>query len=265
MPELPDVEGFRRELASCGQGHRIDRVRVDDPGVLRGVSERRLRRELQGRRFREPQRHGKWLIARTDGGPAVLLHFGMTGRLVCESPREPAHRHDRVRFDLSGGNGVRYRDQRKLQGLRLAGSEDAVAHTLAGQGPDAASVRRAELRELLGGRRARVKSVLMDQSALAGLGNLLADEILWRARLHPARRADRLTDEETGRLHTAMRRALALSVRAGRVPDRASWLTGHRDRPDGHCPRCGAGLRRGKVAGRTTVWCPRCQPEERRP
>ncbi|WP_405591087.1 Fpg/Nei family DNA glycosylase [Streptomyces sp. NBC_01190] len=261
MPELPDVEGFRRVLRECGQGRVIEKVAVADAGVLRDVSARRFRAGLEGHRLSAPERHGKWLIARTDDGPALLLHFGMTGRLLCCAPREPRHRHDRVRLDLGDGHELRYRDQRKLQGLRLAGSEAEVDHLLAGQGPDALAVDRAEFCELLGRRRGRIKPVLMDQATLAGLGNLLVDEILWRARIHPAAPANRLTEAECALLHSGMRRVLSLSVRAGRVPGRPSWLTGHREEPSAKCPRCGTPLRRGKVDGRTTVWCPHDQPE----
>jgi formamidopyrimidine-DNA glycosylase len=261
VPELPDVEGFRRTLEACGEGHLVEKVEVDDTGVLRGVSARRLARALEGHRLGAAGRHGKWLIAGVEDGPAVLLHFGMTGSLLCCRRQDPPHRHDRVRLVLGDGREVRYRDRRKLQGLRLADSQEAVDRVLAGQGPDALSVGRAEFRELLGARRAKAKAVLLDQSALAGLGNLLADEILWRARVHPATPANRLGTGEADRLYAAMRRVLGLSVRARRVPARPSWLTGHRDATPARCPRCGTSLRRGRIAGRTSVWCPRCQPD----
>jgi formamidopyrimidine-DNA glycosylase len=261
VPELPDVEGFRRTLRATGEGRRIERVEVADSGVLRGVRARRFCREVQGHTFSAPERLGKWLIARTDGELSVLFHFGMTGELVACPPDKPPHRYDRVRFDLSGRRGLRYRDQRKLQGLRLARSDAATARVLAGQGPDAAGLDREGLCALLAGRRATVKAVLMDQSALAGLGNLLADEIAWRARVHPRRRAGSLTGAECRALHTAMRGVLDRSVAAGRVPPLRSWLTGHRDDADPRCPRCGTALRRAAVAGRTTVWCPQCQRE----
>jgi formamidopyrimidine-DNA glycosylase len=266
MPELPDVEGFRRTLASCARGRRIERVRVADAGVLHGVSARRFRDRLRGRTFAEPERHGKWLLAPTgpgEDGPTLLLHFGMTGRLLCCAADDPPHRHDRVTFSLDGGSReLRYRDMRKLRGLWLAdGPPDSpsAAHVMGRQGPDAASVGRAALAEALSGRRGGLKSALMDQSVLAGLGNLLVDEILWRARLHPSRPARGLGDDETRRLHSALRRAVRDSAKAGHVPDRPSWLTGHRDTPDPHCPRCHTALRRSRVAGRTTVWCPHCQ------
>lgn len=261
MPELPDVEGFRRTLESCGRGRRIEDVQVSDSGVLRGVSVQCLRDALEGRRLADPRRHGKWLIARTDGDPVLLLHFGMTGRLLCCPPDEPPHRHDRVRLDLGERRGLRYRDQRKLQGLRLATSTAEVEQVLARQGPDALVLDREALRAVLEARRATVKAVLLDQTAVAGLGNLLVDEILWRARIHPRREADLLTADESRALHTALHRVLDRSVPVGRVPDWPSWLTGHRNDVHPTCPRGHGPLRRSRIAGRGTISCPSCQPE----
>jgi formamidopyrimidine-DNA glycosylase len=259
MPELPDVEGFRRVLETCAKGRVIQRVDVRDAGVLHGVSARRLSDALEGRRFTKPERHGKWLLART-GGPTLILHFGMTGRLLCAHPDDEAEAHDRVLFTVGGDRQLRYRDQRKLQGLWLADESD-VARLLDRQGPDAMAVDRRAFEALLSARRGRVKTVLTDQSVLAGLGNLLADEILWRAGLRPAGRASDLTEAERRRLYTHMRRTLRSAVTAGCVPPRDSWLTGHRDDPLPACPRCGAPLRRTRIAGRGTVWCPQCQPD----
>lgn len=120
MPELPDVEAFRAVLDSCAGGRTVQRVEVRDAGVLHGVSAARFRREVEGCRFTESQRHGKWLLARTDG-PTLLLHFGMTGQLVCRRPDESLHPHDRVTFTVGDDRQLRYRDQRKLKGLWLAG------------------------------------------------------------------------------------------------------------------------------------------------
>ncbi|MGW7694142.1 Fpg/Nei family DNA glycosylase [Streptomyces asiaticus] len=261
MPELPDVEGFRRTLASCAQGRRVERAEVADPGVLHGVTAQRLKRDLKGRRFAAPRRHGKWLIAPTDG-PTVVLHFGMTGRLVCGADSEPAGRFQRVAFDLDDGHRLGYEDQRKLQGIWLAATDDDIDRIIGDQGPDALSLSRADLDRLLEGRRGRVKATLTDQAVIAGLGNLLGDEILWHARIHPLRPVNALTDDERDRLHTALREVLRASVRAGQVPDDPDWLTGRRDDPDPHCPRCGNPLRRGRIAGRTSLWCPHCQRED---
>jgi formamidopyrimidine-DNA glycosylase len=220
LPELPDVEGFRRVLARHA-GARIAEVTVRDRGVLRGVSAAALARLLRGRRFQRPARHGKWLIAPTDAPAIVLFHFGMTGSLSWHRRDEPLHRDDRIVFAL---------EARELRYERL----------FAGRG--------------------RLKARLADQSVIAGLGNLLIDEICWRARINPWRRAGSLSRAERARFYAHMRRVLRASVRVGRVPGYDSWLTGRRDRRAARCPRCRAALARRKLAGRTTVWCPRCQP-----
>ncbi|HZX08764.1 DNA-formamidopyrimidine glycosylase family protein [Kribbella sp.] len=187
MPELPDVEGFRRVLADHAAGRPIRRVEVLDAGVLRGVTATGLRHALVGHRFRRPWRHGKYLVVPLTGSrrePAVLLHFGMTGSLDWTDDGQRL-RDDRVVFGFAGGE-LRYRDLRKLQGLRLAPDREAVDQLLDGLGPDATELSADALGERLAGRRGQLKPTLMDQSTVAGLGNLLTDEILWRARIDPA-------------------------------------------------------------------------------
>ncbi|WFB05985.1 Fpg/Nei family DNA glycosylase [Streptomyces sp. LX-29] len=258
MPELPDVEGFLAVFRSCGQGRRVERIQVRDAGVLRGVSGARLRARLRGRRFGEPWRHGKRLVTPTDG-PALVWHFGMTGELLCASADDPPAAHDRLLLSLDDGRQLRYRDQRKLQGVQLAADDAAVERILAGLGPDALDVGRVEFAGLLAGRRGAIKATLMDQSVTAGLGNLLCDEILWRARLAPTRVARDLSEEECRTLHASLRRVLKSAVPTGRVPPRRTWLIGRRDDPEPECPRCDAPLRSRRVSGRRTVWCDRCQ------
>lgn len=258
MPELPDVEGFRAVLAEHGTGRRIVHVAVADAGVLRGVSAARLARAMRGRRIGDPERHGKWLITRTDG-PSLLLHFGMTGELHWAPSGEERHPYDRVMFAVRGGE-LRFRDMRKLQGITLAERPDDVDRVLSGLGPDALSVGRKDFRHALGGGRRTVKAAMLDQSSIAGLGNLLADEICWRARVHPRRPVHQFQSAEWEHLHGQMRRVLRTAIPTGRVPPRRGWLTGNRDGEHPQCPRCRCDLARGRVAGRGTVWCPRCQP-----
>ncbi|HEX6445539.1 MAG TPA: DNA-formamidopyrimidine glycosylase family protein [Streptosporangiales bacterium] len=265
MPELPDVEGFRR-VAERAAGSRIRRVDVPDAGVLKGVTADRLRRRLRGRVLGTPRRHGKWLAVplRAPGRrhrpdePVVVFHFGMTGELCWCDAGEPRHRFDRVVLGTDRRE-LRFRDMRKLQGIRLLSGDDELAALFAQLGPDAAAVARDEFAGLLHGSRAAVKSRLMDQSAVAGLGNLTVDETLWRARVHPSARSGALDRATVDGVHREMRTVLRRSTAVGRVPDRSSWLTGRRDEPDGSCPRCGTRLRRTTVAGRTSVWCPNCQ------
>lgn len=258
MPELPDVEGFRRVFAEHAAGRTVRRVVVTDAGVLRNASARTLDRSLRRRRFEEPERHGKWLIAWTDG-PAVLLHFGMTGGLRWAETDEERHRHDRVIFVLDHGE-LRYRDMRKLRGVWLAHDREEAGRAMGVLGPDALAVGRRQFRDLLGRRRGRVKAVLVNQRVLAGVGNLLADEALWHARIHPEARVEDLSPEELDRLHRELRRVLRTSVEHELVPGLRRWLTGVRGHPDPRCPRCRSPLGRTVVGGRTTYFCPRCQP-----
>jgi formamidopyrimidine-DNA glycosylase len=248
MPELPDVEAFCRVLAEHAVDRPIERVEVTDPGVLRDVSSRRLRTTLRGKRFEAPQRHGKWLVAPTTDGPLLLLHFGMTGSLTWSGDPKARHRHDRVVLGFDDGE-LRYRDMRKLPGIRLAPDGDALDRILDSVGPDALELSRQELTEIVGRLRRTVKTALVDQELIAGLGNLLADEILWRARIHPHRQCVHIGPRELGWLHTAMGAVLRQAVKDGRVPPRRNWLTGHRDDEPGTCPRCGTPLDHGRVGG----------------
>ncbi|MEV6230509.1 DNA-formamidopyrimidine glycosylase family protein [Saccharopolyspora shandongensis] len=265
MPELPDVAGFRR-VAEQATGKQVREVRVHDAQVLRGIGADAFERALRRRFFAEPRRHGKWLLIPTAAAanasaapPTLLVHFGMTGNLQWCAHDEELHAHDRVVFDFAAGE-LRYRDMRKLTGIHLAREQAEVDGLLADLGPDAQRIDAAELDSRLTRTRRRLKPALMDQSVLAGLGNICADEILWRARINPNRSTAELSDGDLGRLHREMREMLRVAVRAGRIPDGASWLTGHREEPDRRCPRCSSALRRLRIGGRSTLFCPVCQP-----
>jgi formamidopyrimidine-DNA glycosylase len=256
VPELPDVEHFRRTFARASVGRRVEEVVVTDPGILRNVAAPELHRALRGHRFEDPERRGKWLIARTDG-PALLLHFGMTGDVQWAPAATGRHRHDRVILVLDIGE-IRYRNMRKLGGVWLASEPGEVDELLGRLGPDALSVKRKEFLELMGSRRGRVKPALLDQSFLAGVGNLLADEALWRARIHPARRIEDLSVDERAALFRQLRSVIRHTVDSYPEGIRTRW-TSARGRPAARCPRCRTELTRTVVGGRTTYVCPSCQ------
>jgi formamidopyrimidine-DNA glycosylase len=258
MPELPDVEGFRRALAAVLPGRHVRAVHVSDAGVLRNSTPAGLGRALAGCRFATPRRHGKWLLLPTDG-PTLLVHSGMTGRPYYTADGTQPARFDRLVVELDRGE-LHYADQRKLRGVWLAHDDRAVAAVIGRQGPDALDLDLRGFVELLRGRRGAVKATLMDQAVLAGLGNLLTDEICWQACVHPGTRIADLDEQTVRRLHATMRRVLRTSVRYGCVPGLRGWLTSVRDEPEAHCPRCGSALARGRSGGRATRWCPRCQP-----
>jgi formamidopyrimidine-DNA glycosylase len=259
MPELPDVETYRRYLAGHALRQRISRVRVASPRQLAGTSPRGLERALLRRRFESARRHGKHLLARIGKGRWLMLHFGMTGSLLYY--RNGAHPppYTRLLIDFGRGRHLAYVDPRKLGRIALADSPRSFveAHHL---GPDALALDLPAFRKLVAGKRGAIKSWLMDQHAIAGIGNVYADEILFQARIHPRRSVHAIRGRELVRLFTGLRKVLgkAIAARAdpGRMPK--SFLLPRRKR-GARCPRCGGRIRTMTIGGRTTHYCPRCQ------
>jgi formamidopyrimidine-DNA glycosylase len=259
MPELPDVEAYRRFFSRHATGRTVRRVVVTDPAIVRNATPRALDRALRGHRFEEPERHGKWLVCWTDG-PGLLLHFGMTGRFTAPPEEPERHRHDRLILELERGE-VRYRNMRKLGGAWLAHDREEATAVMGGIGPDALALDRRQFLALLERRRGGVKAALMDQRLLAGVGNLVADEVLWQARLHPRTRVESLSPDDRARLFAKMRSVLRESVeRYDFIPRKRGWLSHVRGQPGALCPRCRTPLARTTAAGRTTYFCPSCQP-----
>lgn len=257
MPELPDVEGWRRELAKRLPGRQVRDVHVPDAGALRNATPRSFAQQLSGRRFTAPDRHGKWLLLPTDG-PTLIVHSGMTGRPFWAASGDDAEEYLRVRIELDHGE-LRYTDLRKLRGLWLADTDQELSAIIGGTGPDALAITPGDFTAALSTRRS-LKTVLTDQAALAGLGNMLSDELCWQARIHPLRPCSDLSQHDIKTLHNTMRRVLRTAVRHGQIPPLRGWLTRVRGDHDATCPRCGTALLRTRNLGRTTISCPHCQP-----
>ncbi len=268
MPELPDVEGWRRYLAEHATGARIGRVTAPDPDVIRNTTPQGLGRAVRGRHFAAPERHGKWLFAPLSDGErearpgtatTVVFHFGMTGRLEWTDERgRDRGPHDRVIFVCDAGE-LRVEMQRKLGGVWLTRTRSELRAVTGPLGPDGTQVDVSRLAERLGDRRGGVKSALMDQEMIAGLGNLMVDEILWTAGIDPTATARELDEEQVENVHDALRTVLDRSIPAGRVPPDEGTLTAARDEDEPRCPRCGQDLERERVASRSTYRCPACQ------
>jgi formamidopyrimidine-DNA glycosylase len=256
VPELPDVAEWCRLFTTHMLGEPVTSVVVRNPTVVRGRSVEEFVQGLEGQRFEKPFRHGKWLLAGTKG-PTLLLHFGMTGRLRWEPRESQALPFDRVDLCLRNGKLV-FQDQRNLGGLWLAESQDEVRELVGDLGPDALEFTAHDMEERFAGSRT-LKATLMDQSVLAGLGNMLSDEVLWRARIHPARLFDDLDPDQVQDLAHSLRRVLRAAVKAGEIPRRPAWLASQRSRADPRCPRCRTELRTDRIAGRTSYSCPVCQ------
>jgi formamidopyrimidine-DNA glycosylase len=263
MPELPDVEMFRRFLDRHAGGRVLRRVSIHDPRLLRGTPASVFRRAA-GRRIGATRRHGKYLFAEIPGAGWLLFHFGMTGDLERFGPRPPFSPAVVASLFFAEGGGVAFLDQRKFGRFGLIDHPDRFVRER-GLGVDALEMDRADFEERLRARRGSVKALLMDQSAVAGIGNLYADEILFQAGLHPLAPAGGLDPRARQRLHAVIRRVLRAGIErqadTRRLP--RSFLLRHRD-DDGLCPKCGTSLKKLRVAGRTTVFCPRDQPPSRR-
>jgi formamidopyrimidine-DNA glycosylase len=258
VPELPEVEAYRRLLAAHALGRPVADVLAPDPWYLKGgASGRAVRLAVRGRQFSAARRIGKLALLDTKGGPTLGLHFGMTGRLLLDgvagvdrlqyasSRDNPAW--DRFVITFADGGRLAMRDPRRLGGVWLDPDEGRL-------GPDALTLSPGQLRDALAGSHAPLKARLMDQRRIAGVGNLMADEALWRAGLHPARAAGSLSAAEERRLHRHLRATVDdLIARGGsHAGDLARLL-------NGRCPRDGEALVRATVGGRTTFWCPHHQ------
>ena len=276
MPELPEVETARRAAHAVAVGRRIVDVAVgDDPIVFEGVSPERIRRAVLGRRVLAVRRHGKHFWFELDRRPWLSVHFGMAGglhtsrrkgvRLVSSGHRVDSGwppRFTKLRLLFAGGQELAIVDGRRLGRIRLR-QDPAVEPPIGRLGFDALDglPSRGQFRALARARTGAVKALLLDQSFAAGVGNWIADEILYQARIPPRRRAHLLSDAELDRLRRRLRAIVRLAVRVGADSDRfpRSWLFHRRwDRGPG-VTRWGDPIRRETIAGRTTAWVPAVQ------
>jgi formamidopyrimidine-DNA glycosylase len=271
MPELPEVETVVRGLQAVLPGRRINEVRfnktdfIDDPHL---VAE-----NLPGKWINAVRRHGKFIVMElSDSGgkqTALLVHLGMTGKLMTVSPDAPVLKHTHIFLSLDDRRELRYTDARRFGRVRFL--EKGVGGSLLEElGYDPLEITESEFRELLAGRNARIKALLLDQRALRGMGNIYSDESLWWAKIHPARLASSLKDDEIKRLYRAMQKVLkeAIRLKGSSVSDyvdadgnRGEFQARHRVylRTGEKCFRCGARIGRTIVGGRGTHFCPRCQ------
>jgi len=255
MPELPEVELYCRYFAEHALHQRVARVRVLDERIL-GVRKPALMRALVGREFMRVRRHGKHLFADT-GSSWLHIHFGMSGDLISYRDEVAQPRFARVIFDFEGGERLAYDDMRLFGVVDVTPDPDTfiTEHRL---GPDPLddAFRLDVFRAIVARRRGAVKSLLLSQDIIAGMGNLYVDETLYRASIHPRRAVDKLSAPEVKAIFTGMRailkEAIAFKSRGGDYPGR--YLVQHREEGD-RCPLCDGTIQRTVVFGRTTYFC----------
>jgi formamidopyrimidine-DNA glycosylase len=259
MPELPDVETFKRYLDATSLRQCITAVDVRNAYVLKDVSARELARELKGRRFKSSCRHGKHLFVRADHAIWLRLHFGMTGFLRYFKGEEKGRRHARVVFVFEKDHRLAFDDQRMFGEIGLVKHVDEFLKKR-GLGPDALDVDLAQFKNILAKHRGPVKTILLNQKLIAGIGNIYADEILFRVRIHPATQTSALNEKAVASLFRSTRYILKKAIEAKADMDLMpkSWLLPHRGK-GGKCPRCDRELKSATIGGRTAWFCPDCQ------
>jgi formamidopyrimidine-DNA glycosylase len=275
MPELPEVETIRARLAPRLEGRRLERVEIVDPRLTRPEPPDAIAAALEGERIAALSRRGKYLVFAFESGRHLLVHLRMTGNV-----EHPAHGglagdpYRRAVVRLDDGSDVAYRDVRRFGTWALLEPgelDDYFAARRLGDEPLERGFTTRALTRSLAGRRAPIKAALLDQRAAAGIGNIYADEALWRARIHPLRRAGSLHTDEIARLRKAIRAALEMGIarqgatlrdyrdpegRRGRMQD-AFKVYGRAGEP---CVRCGTPIEKTRAGGRGTWYCPHCQP-----
>ncbi len=270
MPELPEVESVRRTLAPRIEGRTVSRVRIVLPKLAR-PSPQELSRGIRGKKVQKISRHGKLLILELDGGGFWTIHLGMTGQVILAQKRPQAdHIHVTISF-ADGGERLYYRDLRQFGGMNYCPDRESLAAgPLANFGPDAMEITPREFCDRLAGRTAPLKSLLLDQRILAGVGNIYADEALHRAGLHPLARPKDLSDKRLQGLLAEVKETMAEALARGGSSVKnfvdargraGTFQHAHRvyRRTGQPCPACEAPIEKIVVAGRGTHFCPDCQ------
>ena len=275
MPELPEVETIRLRLEPKLLGRRLQRVEIFDPRLTRPFDPAGVAAELEGERIAALHRRGKYLIVRFETRRALLIHLRMTGNLLHRNAVSPAvadDPHVRAVVSLDDGSDVVYRDVRRFGTWLLVESDELEPYLgdRIGSEPLARNFTTRRFAEGLANRRAPVKAAILDQRRLAGVGNIYADEALWRARIHPLEPAGALDAADVRALHRGIRDALRAGIarqgstlRDYRTPDGTPGEMQHEFKVYGRggqpCDRCGTPIEKIRAAGRGTWYCPGCQ------
>jgi formamidopyrimidine-DNA glycosylase len=275
MPELPEVETIRARLAPVLTGRRFEAVQIFDPRLTRPEAPAAVAAALEGERVVEVRRRGKYLVVAFESGRHLLVHLRMTGNVLHPAPDEVRNDpHVRAVVTLDNGSDVVYRDVRRFGTWELLEPGELDVYFEArrlGREPLERTFTTAALGRALAGRKAPVKSALLDQRAAAGVGNIYADEALWYARVHPLTPAGTLGERDVAELRKGIRKALELGIaRQGATLRDYRGADGRRGRMQLEfrvygrtgepCPRCGTPIEKIRAGGRGTWYCPTCQP-----
>ncbi len=260
MPELPDVEVFRRYLESTALHQMIESVHAPAPRLLDGTSAAGLGRMLKGLEFERTERIGKHLLVRVDEGKWVRFHFGMTGSFDYSTDGSTPD-YAAVVFEFENGHSLSYLSKRRLGKVSVTEGPEAF-HEEEDLGPDALDGidDPKAFAGMIQGRRGAIKSTLMNQSVVSGIGNIYADEIFFQAQVHPKTAIDDLSEDSLAYIYRVAKRVLQTAIDKGAQPGEfpRSWLIARREE-DASCPRCDGEVAKTTVNGRSTYYCSSCQ------
>jgi len=273
MPELPEVETIKEDLRKLVVGSRIEEARVLDPALVEGVAPEELARRLAGTTITGARRRAKHLIVELDSGDAIVFQLKIGGQLLLVPPVAEPTTALMLVLHLDGDRQLFLRDETDYTRARVM-DDEALEERFSSLGPEplGESFGVEYLHETLSRRRAQIKSLLLDQKVVAGIGNIYADEVLYDARLHPRRKANTLTGEDWEALHRAILKNLSAGIEhRGTTFGLYRDVLGRRGHHQDHlrvflkagkpCPECGGKVVKEKVGGRATFLCPACQRE----
>ncbi|WP_028980984.1 Fpg/Nei family DNA glycosylase [Sporocytophaga myxococcoides] len=259
MPELPDVSIFRDYFDKTTLNKKIERVEVFEKRILKGISEKELNKTLKGKSFKNSDRYGKHLFTEIGPETGLDIHFGMTGDLELIDDLSKIPPYTRLLFIFQDGEGLAFEDQRKFGHISLVRSlDDLISQNNLGK--DALNIKSEEFHDIIHKRKGKIKSILMDQSLISGIGNVYADEILFQAGIHPESKGSRIPEDKIKKLFSTMNKVLktAIKYEAHREDFPTKFLINHR-RENEDCPsKCGK-INVIKINGRTTYFCEACQ------
>lgn len=260
MPELPEVEAFRQYFNTHALNKTIKSVNIVEEKILKGSSSEKMLQFCQQMMFVQTSRRGKFMFAELSGKGAILFHFGMTGDFRYSKSDDELHKHDRIVFNFKNGHYLAYMSQRKFGRVEyISNINDYIK--LRRFGPDALVITPSDLQKQLKGRNRKIKSALLDQQIIAGVGNLYADEALFQAQIRPDRLTKELSEEDIIRLAEKIKKIMMHAVHQGNEygePFTSDYFISFRKK-DGHCPICNSPLSRQHIAQRTTYFCETCQ------
>jgi formamidopyrimidine-DNA glycosylase len=263
MPELPDVELFKKYFDKHALHKKIDHVEVADTKILDHTSEKELNNTLSSVKFTSSERHGKYFFIKIDKSSGLSMHFGMTGEIQYLKEKEENPKSTRAIFYFTNKHRLAYIDHRKIGRIGLAGSMEEVIekHKL---GKDALEISFQEFKKVLEKKKKQIKPLLMDQSLIAGIGNVYADEILFQARIHPETKIDNISDAELKEIFRHIKPVLKTGIKySGKRKDfPKSYIIPVRKKGS-ECPRKNGRIEMITVGGRTTYFCPACQKEKK--